>query len=166
MRFRTGGKVVTLTAVLGFACLLPASVHAQVDAQPDTNLYEGPNMERIGAPTVPVASANGANADFAGTFSLPYKVACGAKNLKPGQYSLSVKSEGTGRVVTIHGSSANMKIPARVVPANRATSHSELLVSKSGERRRVEGVYIAGLNATLYLEANASDGVMERLPIS
>jgi hypothetical protein len=166
MRFRTAGKVVAFTAVLGFACLLPARVHAQVDAQPDTNLYEGPNMERIGGPSVPVASANGAKAEFAGTFSLPYQVACGAKKLNPGEYSLSVKSDGTGRVVTIHGKAASMKMPARVVPANRATSHSELLVSKSGERHRIEGVYIAELNATLYLGGHAADGVMERLPIS
>ena len=113
-----------------------------------------------------MASVKGANADFAGTFSLPYDVTCGAKNLKAGQYSLSVKSEGTSRVVTIHGGSASMNMPARVVPAKRVTSHSELLVRKSGEGHRVEGVYIAELNATLYLEANANDGVMERLPIS
>jgi hypothetical protein len=166
MKLMTGGKALMLAGVLGFACLLPATVQAQVDAQPDTNLSEGPNMERIGAQTALAASPTGAKTDFAGTFSLPYNVTCGAKNLKPGHYSVSVKSQGTSRVVTIHGNAAELNNQARAVPANPGTSHSALLVRKSGEVRRLEAVYVEGLNATLYLEANMIDGVTERLPIS
>jgi len=166
MKLIAGGNVLMLAGVLGFACLLPATVHAQVDAQPDTNLSEGPNMERIGPQAAPIADAKEAKADFAGTFSLPYDLKCGAKSLKPGRYSLSVKSQGTSRFVTIHGNAANVNIQARVVPANRGTSQSALLVRNSGEGRRLEAVYVEGLNAMLYLEASGIDGVMERLPIS
>lgn len=166
MKITTVAKASILTAVLGFACLLPARVYAQVDAMPDTDFNEGPNMERIGAPTVPVASARETKADFAGRFSLPYDMQCGGKNLKPGQYSLSVKSEGTSRVVTIHGVAANVNIQVREVPANRGASHSALLVRKSNEGRKLEGVYVAELNATLYLAPNTSQGVMEQLPVS
>jgi len=166
MTITTAVRGSILIAVLGFACLLPARVYAQVDAMPDTNINEGPNMERIGAQTTPVATAKETQTDFAGKFSLPYNVKCGSKNLKPGQYSLAVKSQGTGRVVTIHGSDTNVNLPVHVVPADRSASHSTLLVRKSGEARQLEGVYVEELKATLYVEANIGYGVREQLPIS
>ena len=166
MKLTTIVKASVLTAILGFACLLPARVYAQVDAQPDPDLYEGPNTDAIAAHAVATASAKAAKADFAGKFSLPYNVKCGGKNLKPGQYAISVKSDGTNRVLTIRGSNANMNIPVRVVSANPGASRSAVLVRTSGEERKLEAVYLGGLNATLYLEANTGYGVTERLPIS
>jgi len=166
MRIMTVVRASMLVTMLGLACLLPARVYAQVDAMPDTNVYEGPNMERIGAQTTPVVTLNAAKTDFAGNFSLPYDVKCGSRNLKPGQYSLAVKSQGTDRVVTIHGSDTNVNLPVHVVPADRSASHSTLLVRKSGEARHLEGVYVEGLKATLYVEANIGYGVREQLPIS
>ncbi len=166
MKVTTVVKVSMLVAVLGFACLLPAKVYAQVDAQPDPDLYEGPNTEAIAAHAVPTTSAKEAKADFAGKFSLPYNVQCGGKSLKPGQYSISVKSEGTNRVLNIHSNAANMNIPVRVVPVNEGASRSAVLVRTSDEGHKLEAVYVEGLNATLYLEANTSYGVLERLPIS
>jgi len=166
MKIATVVKGSMLLAVLGFACLLPAKVYAQVDAQPDPDLYEGPNTEAIAAHAVPTASAKEAKADFAGKFSLPYSVQCGGKSLKPGQYSISVKSEGTNRVLNIHSSAANMNIPVRAVPANQGASRSAVLVRTSDVGHKLEAVYVEGLNATLYLEANTNYGVLERLPIS
>jgi len=166
MKVTTIVKASVLAAVLGFACLFPARVYAQVDAQPDPDLYEGPNTEAIAAHAVPTAAATAAKADFAGKFSLPYNVKCGGKSLRPGEYAISVKSEGTNRVVNIHGSNANVNIPVRVVPANQGASRSAVLVRTSGEGHKLEAVYVEGLNATLYLDANTGHGAMERLPIS
>jgi len=166
MRIATVVKGSTLIAILGLACLLPARVYAQVDAQPDPDLYEGPNTEAIAAHAMPTAHAQEEKADFAGRFSLPYNVECDGRNLRPGQYSISVRSQGTNRVLNIHSRAANMNIPVRVVPANQGASRSAVLVRASGEGRKLEAVYVEGLNATLYLEANTSYGVMERLPIS
>jgi hypothetical protein len=166
MTITTAVRASILIAALGFACLLPARVYAQVDAMPDTNVDEGPNMERIGAQTTPVAAAKEAKIDFAGSFRLPYGIKCGTKNLKPGQYSLAVKSAGTSRVVTIHGRDTNVNLPVHVVSADRSASHSTLLVRNSGEARQLEGVYVEELKATLYVEANIGYGVMEQLPIS
>ena len=166
MKVTTIVKASVLTAVLGFACLLPARVSAQMDAQPDPDLYAGRNTDAVAAHAAPTARAKEAKADFAGKFSLPYNVKCGGKNLKPGEYSISVKSEGTNRVLNIHSSAANMNIPVRVVPASQGTSRSAVLVRTSGEGRKLEAVYVEGLNATLYLEANTGYGAMERLPIS
>ena len=166
MRIATVVRGSMLLAVLGFACLLPARVYAQVDAQPDPDLYEGPSAAAMAAHTAATAHAKEAKADFAGKFSLPYNVECGGKNLRAGQYSISVKSEGTNRVLNIHNSAANLNIPVRVVPASQGASRSAALVRTSGEGRKLEAVYVEGLNATLHLEANTGYGAMERLPIS
>ena len=157
-------KASMLTAALGFACLLPANAHAQAEVAPDH--FELSNTEAIAAPPVQVAVAKEAKADFEGDFSLPYNMLCSGKNLKAGQYLLSVKSEGTTRVVTIHGSGENVNMQVRLVPANRAARQSALLVRKSVEGRSLEGVYVEGLNAMLYLKTNRGLGGMERLPIS
>jgi len=166
MKITTAVKASVFTAVLGFACLLPATAHAQADVSPD--FYPLPNTETIAAQPAQVASAKQAKADFEGKFSLPYEVKCSGKNLKSGKYLLSVKSEGKGRVVTIHRSGEEVSIRVREVPTNRAASQSALLVRKSDEGRRLEAVYVEGLNAMLYPETDTmgSHGRMERLPIS
>jgi hypothetical protein len=96
-------------------------------------------------------------------------VKCGSKNLKAGRYSLSVKSEEGARVVTINnGSGESVNIHMREVLTNRWTSQSALLVGKSSEGRRLEAVYVEGLNAMLYPETNpnGSHARTEQLPIS
>jgi hypothetical protein len=59
-------------------------------------------------------------------------------------------------VITIHGDSAKMKIPARIIPENQWTSSSTLMVRKSSKGRRLEGVYVAELNAALYVQPTAA----------
>jgi hypothetical protein len=166
MKITTAVKASMFTAALGLACLLPATAHAQVDVSPD--FYPIANTETIAPQPAQVASAKPAKADFEGKFSLPYDAKCSGKNLKSGKYLLSVKSDGRGRVVTIHRSGEEVSVRVREVPRNRAGSQSALLVRKSDEGRRLEAVYVEGLNAMLYLETDTmgSHGRMERLPIS
>ena len=164
MRITTAVKASVFAAALGVACLLPVMAHAQAEVAPDH--FELLNTETAAAPPAQVATANQAKGDFQGKFSLPYHVQCSGKNLKPGEYQLSVKSDGTNRVIAIHGRGANLNIQARVVPANRAESQSAVLVRKSGQSRRLEGVYVEALNAMLYLETSTDLGVIERVPIS
>jgi hypothetical protein len=87
-------------------------------------------------------------------------VGCKGKNLKSGQYQLSVKSEGVSRVVTI--------ARAQVLAGNPAASGTALLVRKSHDGRMLEAVYVRQLNTLLYLDSSAATqaGMMERLPIS
>jgi hypothetical protein len=95
-------------------------------------------------------------------------VRCKGKSLKSGQYSLSVKSEGTARVVTIARNGETMNIRAQELTGNSAASRSAVLVRKSHEGRMLEAVYVRELNALLYLDMNATaqSGRMERLPIT
>ena len=166
MKMTTVVKASVLAGTLGLACLLPAPARAQSDMSPDFFPFSA-DETTVAQPVQP-AGVKVAKADFEGKISLPYEVNCGGKNLKAGQYLLSVKSEGTSRVVTIHSNTQNVNMRMRAVPANRGAKQNALLVRKSGDGRKLEAVSLAGLGTTLYLDANANgshDG-MEQLPIS
>ena len=155
-------KVSVFTAALGFACLLPGTVRAQADVSPD--FFELSNTAPPeGRPTQMTTTA-----DFDGTFSLPYDVKCSGQNLKSGQYTLSVKSDGANRMVSIRRAGAEqMNIRVRRTLGNSPSSRSAVLVWKSGESRLMQAVYVQKLNALLYLDDIAEGSLvrMERLPI-
>ena len=159
-------KTCMVTLALGVAFMLPATARAQSDMSPDEYPFSAPQV--TAAQPAQAAATQIAKADFEGKVSLPYNVKCGSKNLKAGQYSLSVKSEKGARVVTINGSGENVNIHMREVLTNRWASQSALLVGKSGEGRRLEAVYVEGLNAMLYPDTNpnGNHARTERLPIS
>jgi hypothetical protein len=168
MKMTTFVKASVFAATLAFVCMLPPAAQAQADSMPNPDEYPFSASEVPAAQPVQLASAKVAKADFQGKVSLPFDVKCGDKNLKAGQYLLSVKSEGSTQVVTIHGRGDTMKMRVHEVSANSDASQSALLVRKSSQGHRLEAVYVEGLNATLYLNTNP-DGAharMERLPIS
>ena len=115
-----------------------------------------------------MAANNAKPADFQGKFALPYEVRCKGKSLKSGQYSLSVKSEGKGRVVTIARNGETMNIQAQELKGTPAGSRSTVLVGKSHDGRQLEAVYVQQLNMLLFLNGNAAaqSGQMERVPIT
>ena len=166
MRIMTTVKTSMIIVALGFACLLPATARAQSDMSPDEYAFSA--ADTAAAQPVHAASAKLTKADFEGKVSLPYAVKCGGKNLKAGQYLLSVKSEEGSRVVTINGSGENVNIHMREVLTNRWASQSALLVGKSSEGRRLEAVYVEGLNAMLYPDTNpnGSHARTQQVPIS
>jgi hypothetical protein len=168
MKITTAVKASVFAATLGFACLLTPTAQAQADAMPNPD--EFPFSEPVTTAAQPMAHVNAkqAKGEFEGKISLPYEVSCGGKNLKPGQYLVSVRSEGSDRVVTIHGGGENMKMRVHAVPATRRATPSALLVRKSGDGRDLQAVYVEGLNSTFYLNVDAkeSNSGMERLPIS
>lgn len=166
MKIMSAMKTSAMVATLGLACLLPATARAQMDAMPDSFAFSP--EETVAAQPAQVVVAKESKADFEGKVSLPYDVKWAGKDLKAGEYLLSVKSQGTARLVTIRGGGENVNVHARQVSAKQGTNHSALLVRKSGDSRRVEALYMEGLQATLYWNANPSgtDLAMERLPIS
>lgn len=166
MKMTTAVKASMITLALGVAFMLPATARAQSDMSPDEFAFSAP--QPTAARPAQSAATHVARADFEGKVSLPYNVKCGGKNLKAGQYLLSVKSEEGRRVVTINGSGENVNIHMRQVLTNRWASQSALLVGKSNEGRRLEAVYVEGLNAMLYPDTNpnGSHARTEQLPIS
>ena len=168
MNMTTVVKASVFAASLAFISMLSPAARAQADAMPNPDEFSFSAPETTAAQPVQLAGAKTAKTDFEGKVSLPYGVKCGAKNLKAGQYTLSVKSEGTMRVVTLRGAGQHMTMRVHEVSAHRVASQDALLVRKSSDGRKLEAVYVQELNATLYLNAASSDGParMERLPIS
>ena len=166
MRIMTVVKTSAIAATLGLACLLPTTAHAQMDAMPDSFAFSA--TETVAAQPAQVVVAKESKADFEGKVSLPYNVKCAGRDLKAGEYLLSVKSQGTTRLVTIRGGGENVNVHVREVSAKQSTNHSALLVRKSGDSRQVEALYLEGMKATLYLNANPNGTylAMEQLPIS
>jgi hypothetical protein len=168
MKMTTLVKASMFAATLGFISMLAPAARAQADAMPNPDEFPFEAPQATPAQPAQLAAAQVANADFEGKVSLPFNVKCGTTNLKAGQYLLSVKSQGTSRVVTLRGSDQNMTMRVHEVSAHRGTSQSALLVRKSAEGRRLEAVYVAGLNATLYLNTSSDEAHtrVEHLPIS
>jgi hypothetical protein len=167
MKMTTVVKSSVFAAALGLACLLPVAAHAQAEVSPD--VYQVVSNETIVAEQQLMAASNTAKpADFQGRFALPYEVRCKGKSLKAGQYSVSVKSEGTTRVVTLAHNGQTMNIRAQELAGNRAADRSAMMVRKSPNGRMLEAVYVRQLNALLFLDVNAAaeSGRMESLPIS
>src|SRR5580704_9318199 len=126
-------KSSVFAAVLGLACLLPTTTHAQADVSPD--VYQNVNTETIVTEQHVQVAANIAKpADFQGRFALPYEVRCKGKSLKSGQYVLSVKSEGTGRVVTIARNGETMNISAQELTGNSCGEPQHGAGAEIGER--------------------------------
>ena len=160
-------KSSVFAAALGLACLLPTITHAQADVSPD--VYEVVSTETIAAEhQLQVASNNTKQANFQGRFALPYEVRCKGKSLKAGQYSVSVKSEGTTRVVPLAHNGETMNIRAQELAGHRGAGPSAMMVRESHDGRMLEAVYVRQLNVLLFLDANAAteSGRMESLPIS
>jgi len=167
MKFATAAKVFVFPAALMLVCLSPSIARAQADAMPSPEDYPFSAPERAARPAQPVGQEQ-AKADFHGAVSLPYGVNCDGKDLRPGRYTLSVQSVGSTRVVTFLGSGVRVSVHVREMRSNREESRSALLVRKSGEGRRLEGIYVRALSAMLYLDANRNEAqaAIDRLPIS
>src|ERR1700677_4209648 len=167
MKMTTVVKTSLYVVVLGLACMLPVTARAQAEVMPDSFPFSA--EEATAARPALVAAVDDVNQtpdDFQGKVTLPYNAKCAGKNLKAGQYSVSVKLEATGRVVTIHGDGADMNIRVREVPTNRRASQSSLLVRNSGHDRTLAAVSVEGLNAMFYLSTSANQPMTDRLPTS
>jgi hypothetical protein len=175
MKITSVVKVSVFAAALGFAALVPATARAQSDVMPDSFAFSAEE-----ATSTQPADAKFAKSNFEGKVSLPYDVKCEGKNLKAGQYSLSVKLDGISHMVTLHGSGQDVNLHVSELsanaaanvrsnqPSNEARSQSALLIGKSSEGRKVEAVYVKELNCTLYLNTSSQGTFshIERLPIS
>jgi hypothetical protein len=169
MKITSVVKGLTMFAALGIACLLPVTAHAQAEIAPDVYDVVAP-QPIVAAQPVLVSAKIDATAEFRGNFTLTHDVTCSGWTLAPGVYSLSVKSDGTNRVVTIQRNGADMIIRVREVSPRPAESQSALVLRHKGPARTLEAVYVQQLNAMLYLDGNSramgNSARRERLPIS
>src|SRR5271156_3416656 len=102
MKMTTVVKTSLYLAALGLACLLPVTARAQSDVMPDSFAFSA-NEATAARPALVAAvdDVNQTQDDFQGKVTLPHDAKVAGKNLKAGQYLLSLKLEATGRVVSI-----------------------------------------------------------------
>jgi hypothetical protein len=163
-------KTMLMLAGLALACFWPATTHAQAEVSPD--FYAVDNSAPILQPQMTLAANAQQAADFQGNISLPYQVQCSGKKLAAGQYTVAVKSEGQQKTMVLHKDGNEVKLAVwQIVPASKA-ERSALLVQTAGETRMLEAVYVASMNAILYVDRNWKMSLLdrmqsaERLPIS
>jgi hypothetical protein len=167
MKMTTVVKISLYTAALGFACMLPVTARAQSEVMPDSFPFSA--EEATAARPALVAEVDDVNQtqdDFQGKVTLPYNAKCAGKNLKAGQYLVSVKLQGNSHVLSIRGDGAALNIRVREVPTKYRANQSELVVRNSGHGRTLAAVSVEGLNTMFDLGASASQALTERLPIS
>lgn len=164
-------KGMLMLAGLALACFWPATAHAQAEVAPD--IYALDNAAPIAQPqATQAANAQQAGAEFQGNISLPYQVQCSGKKLAAGQYTLAVKTEGQQKTVVLHKEGSDVKLAVRQIAPAPKKERSALLVQSAGETRMLEAVYVASLNAILYVDRDWKLSLLdrmqaaERLPIS
>ena len=163
-------KGMLTMAGLALACFWPATAHAQADVSPDS--YPIENAVPITQPQATQLAQTQPPAEFQGNISLPYQVQCSGKKLAAGQYTVAVKTEGAKKTVVLHKDGNEVQLAVRHVAPTSKTGKSALLVQSAGETRMLKAVYLASMNAILYLDHDWKLSVLdriqdaERLPIS
>jgi hypothetical protein len=155
-------KAMLTVAGLALACFWPATTHAQAEVSPD--FYAIDNSAPIQQPQMTLAAnTQQAPAEFQGTISLPYQVQCRGKKLAAGQYTVAVKAEGAKKTVVLHKDGNEVKLAVRqIAPASKA-ERSALLVQSAGRTRMLEAVYVASMNAILYLDHDWKLSLLDRM---
>jgi hypothetical protein len=160
-------KGMLTLAGLALACFWPATTHAQAEVSPD--VFAMDNAAPIGQPVV---AAQAQPAEFQGQISLPYQLQCNGKKLAAGQYMVSVKTEGANKTVVLHKDGNEVRLAVKLIEPASKTGKSALLVQSAGEKRMLEAVYVASMDAILYLDHDWKLSLLdrmqnaERLPIS
>lgn len=159
-------KGMLTVAGLAVICFWPSTTHAQAEVSPDN--YPIENAAPIAQPQVAQAQPT----EFQGKISLPFQVQCGEKKLAAGQYTVAVKTEGAKKTVVLHKDGNEVKLAVRQIAPASKTGKSALLVQSAGNKRMLQAVYVASMNAILYVgndwKSNPLDGMQpaEPLPIS
>jgi hypothetical protein len=141
LTMKTAKIMRLLVALTGFAALAAPCCYGQADAFPDQ--FDSPNPEPFPQPrTKEGDAAKTGKVRFDGQVTLPYSVRCAGKRLPPGNYSLSISSDGkTGRA-TLNQKSQTIEIAGVVhMPADSRTRNA-LFVECIGKSHRLSAIHV------------------------
>jgi hypothetical protein len=148
--------------ILPFGCSLFLSVAppSQAQAEIDPDHFESVNL----------LEGDQTSAEFQGSFSLQYKAQCAGSTLLPGNYSLSLKSNGSVVSLRKKGSFVNVE-PVEVVK-NIVAGESKLIFRHAGDTRTLEAIYLEKPKVMVFVTPSgkqliaSSSGVAERVRIT
>jgi hypothetical protein len=151
-------KITWAAVGLVFAVLLPITTYAQAETTPDE--YKADNMARI--------EALSAKTEFEGHFSLPYKVQCHTHKLKPGDYTVVVKTLDDGmKLVMFRREGSEVVVESRPIPPTPVPDqgHSAVLVrhGQGPGNYTLEAVYVESLKLVLVLDESGHTQLLDKI---
>jgi hypothetical protein len=149
LELRRGGRVKKL---LLFACttIYPlfanSPVQGQAEIAPDH--YEATDSQS--APAKTAAKTKAVLIHYEGNFTLRYSVQCEGRSLRPGDYLVSLDSDGSTVRVTLNRRDQAVKFEGAAEKQPRYRGRDALLVERSGDNRQLSAIHIAQLELVLH----------------
>jgi len=139
---RYGGWVVAIFVGLVASAILGASC-AQAQSEIDPDHFDSPNTE----PIPPKAPANTRidTIRYEGQFTLPHEVRCNGISLRPGKYSVSLRSNGKAGQATLNHKGHATEI-AGIVQTQAAKRRNEVIVENNGKWRALSVIRVSGFD--------------------
>ncbi|HKU26335.1 MAG TPA: hypothetical protein VJQ54_12750 [Candidatus Sulfotelmatobacter sp.] len=135
--------ISSLSCFAGLAALIAPCAHAQSEIDPDH--FESPNTKPFLQPK-PSADGQVADTRYEGILSLPYSVLCSGKKLAPGEYTISLRSDGKVGQATLSLNGKAIGIAGVVhQQAHRHDDHA-LIVEDKGKIRTLSVIHVAELD--------------------
>ncbi|MGA8221071.1 MAG: hypothetical protein WB780_05395 [Candidatus Acidiferrales bacterium] len=150
-------KLSWMIAALMLAVFSPAVAHAQAE----TGAQEHPttNMAPITAPVE--------KTDFKGQVSLPFQAQCHGHKIAPGEYTLTVKTVGEDKMVTLQREGSDVVLKSRpITPTSVPDEGHSVLMVRHGpgpSSHTLEGVYVESLKVTLVLDESGKSGRLDKM---
>jgi hypothetical protein len=155
--------------LVGLAALAGSPACGQSEIDPDH--FEGPKVEPLEKAKT---DANGqiASVRYQGRFSLPYAVQCNGVSLRPGNYSVSLRSDGKIGHATLNQEGQTIGITGVIDRQERKQGDDALLVEHNGNTRKLSAIQVTELalvfDPQLKIEAPADSKLkrFDRLPLT
>ena len=130
------------------------SARAQSEIDPDH--FGSPNTESV-QPAKTDVSSEAAGIHYNGKFTLPYSVQCRGKNLHPGKWSVSFRSDGKVGLATLSQEGQSIGIGGIVYRQAHKRGSDALVVERKGRARRLAALQVAELYLILDREWQIED---------
>jgi len=167
-------KAVRISVVLlglGVAALVATPCRAQSEVNPDFyDVAVQADLAVAAQPTTTLVAK--AEAQFQGTFQLASAVECSGKTLPAGEYTVSLpQGDAFGRV-TLRHNGETIQLEPRAISRNSLSGKSAVLLTREGNHRTLEAIYVRDMHTTMYFRTEglrlvASNSVRaQRVPIT
>jgi|SRR5215469_8721339 len=166
-------KVVPIIKILaslwGLLVLAGPPAHAQSEIDPDH--FELAN-EHAFEKAKKNASSEATEIRYDGKFSLPYTVQCNGRNLHPGEYSVSLRSDGKVGQATLNQEGRAIEIRGVIHKQPHKSVGEALVVALIGQTRNLSAIQVAEVELVFEPKPQregSSDGKprqFEKLPLT
>jgi hypothetical protein len=153
------------------AILLFAGLGAYAQSEVDPDHFGAPSEEPFERAK---ASANGeaVSIQYDGKFRLPYAVQCNGKSLRPGKYSVSLRSNGKVGQATLNQKGQAVRVAGLVRTQKGKRGDDALVVEHKGKTHRLSSIQVAELEMVFDPEVQVESALdntpprTERLPLT